>query len=108
LSKTLTEEDSRAAREGLTEEELAIFDLLSKPVPELTDVERATVKGAAKHLLEHLHDKLVQDWSRKVATTNDVNSTIRRVLDADLPEAPYTKAIFDQKVQLIFDHVLSA
>ena len=108
LSKTLTEEDSRAAREGLTEEELAIFDLLTKPVPELTDAERAIVKAAAKHLLEHLHDKLVQDWSRKVATTNDVNSTIRSVLDADLPEAPYTKAIFDQKVQLVFDHVLSA
>lgn len=108
LSKTLTEEESRAVREGLTEEELAIFDLLTKPVPSLADVERVTVKRAAKRLLEHLHERLVQDWSRKVATTNEVNSTIRRVLDEDLPEAPYTKDVFDQKVQLVFDHVLSA
>jgi type I restriction enzyme R subunit len=108
LSKTLTEEEGRAVREGLTEEELAIFDLLTKPVPSLTDEERVTVKHAAKRLLEHLHENLVQDWSRKVATTNDVNSTIRRVLDEGLPEAPYTKEVFDQKVLLVFDHVLSA
>jgi type I restriction enzyme R subunit len=107
LSKTLTEEEGRAVREGFTEEELAIFDLLTKPVPSLTDEERETVKRAAKHLLEHLHEKLVQDWNRKVATTNDVNSTIRRVLDEGLPEVPYTKEVFDQKVQLVFDHVLS-
>ena len=108
LSKTLTDEENRAVREDLTEEQLAIFDLLTKPVPSLTDEERVTVKGAAKRLLEHLHDKLVQDWSRKVATTNDVNSTIRLVLDEDLPTAPYTKEVFDQKAQLVFDHVLSA
>jgi len=108
LSKTLTEEEGRGVREGMSEEELAIFDLLTKPVPSLTDQERETVKGAAKRLLEHLHEKLVQDWSRKVATTNDMNSTIRRVLDEELPDTPYTKEVFDQKVQLVFDHVLSA
>src|SRR5690606_15219771 len=53
-------------------------------------------------------EKLVQDWRRKVATTNDVNSTIRRVLDQSLPEAPYTVDIFHSKVQLVFDHVLTA
>jgi type I restriction enzyme R subunit len=108
LSKTLTDEENRAVREDLTEEQLAIFDLLTKPVPSLTDEERVTVKSAAKRLLEHLHEKLVKDWSRKVATTNDVNSTIRLFLDADLPTAPYSKEIFDQKAQLVFDHVLSA
>lgn len=108
LSKTLTDEEQRAVREGMTEEELALFDLLTRPIPVLTDDERVIVKVAAKRLLEHLHEKLVQDWSRKVATTNEVNSTIRRVLDEGLPEVPYTKEIFDTKVQLIFDHVLSA
>ncbi len=43
-----------------------------------------------------------------MATANDVNSTIRRVLDETLPELPYGKEVFDQKVQLVFDHVLSA
>ena len=107
LSQTLTEEEGRAVREGMTEEELAIFDLLTQPDPVLTDDEREAVKGSAKTLLEHLHDKLVQDWRRKVATTNDVNSTIRRVLDQSLPQTPYTVDIFQAKIQLVFDHVLT-
>lgn len=35
-------------------------------------------------------------------------TTIRRVLDQGLPEAPYTVDIFHTKVQLVFDHVLTA
>jgi type I restriction enzyme R subunit len=108
LSQTLTDEEERAAREGMTEEELAIFDLLTQPDPVLNAEERKTVKASAKKLLEHLHEKLVQDWRRKVATTNDVNATIRRVLDEGLPEAPYTPDIFMTKVQLVYDHVLTA
>ncbi|MGB3476407.1 MAG: type I restriction endonuclease subunit R [Mycobacterium sp.] len=108
LSKTLTEEEERAAREGMSEAELALFDLLTQPDPVLTNEERETVKGSARKLLEHLQEKLVQDWRRKVATTNDVNSTIRRVLDESLPEAPYTVDIFHTKVHLVYDHVLTA
>ncbi len=108
LSRTLTAEEERSAREGLTDEELAIFDLLTQPDPVLTDDERETVKASAKKLLEHLHDKLVQDWRRKVDVKNDVDSTIRRVLDQGLPEIPYTLDIFTAKVQLVMDHVLSA
>lgn len=108
LTKTLTEEDNRAFRAGMTEEELAIFDLLTQPDPVLTEGEQQVVKASAKKLLEHLHEKLVQDWRRKVSATNDVNSTIRRVLDDGLPEVPYTPDIFMKKVQLIFDHVLTA
>lgn len=51
LSKTLTEEENRAVREDLTEEELAIFDLLTQPEPVLTAEERQTVKASAKKLL---------------------------------------------------------
>lgn len=108
LSKTLTAEEERAVREGMTEEELAIFDLLTKPDPVLTTEERERVQASAKDLLVHLHEKLVQDWRRKVDVMNDVNSTIRRVLDSGLPETPYTVDIFREKVQLVYDHVLSA
>lgn len=107
LSKTLTTEEGRSVREGMTEEELAIFDLLTKPDPVLSDKECIRVKAGAKKLLEHLHNKIVQDWRRKVDVINDVDSTIRQVLDDELPE-PYTKEIFDSKVQLVFDHVLTA
>ncbi|AMM34752.1 HsdR family type I site-specific deoxyribonuclease (plasmid) [Sinomonas atrocyanea] len=108
LSQTLTHEEERSAREGMTEEELAIFDLLTQPDPVLTDDERDTVRASAKKLLDHLHDKLVQDWRRKVDVMNDVDSTIRRVLDQELPEKPYTTNVFTSKVRLVFDHVLTA
>lgn len=107
LSETLTEEEERAVREGMTEEEMAIFDLLTQPDPVLTSEQRETVKLSAKQLLSNLQDKLVQDWRRKVATTNAVNSTIRNVLDQSLPDA-YTPEIFHSKVQRVFDHVLTA
>jgi type I restriction enzyme R subunit len=105
LSRSLTAEEQRAAAEGLTEEELAIFDLLTKPEPVLTDAERETVKASAKRLLVHVHDKLVLDWRRKATATADVVITIQRVLDADLPADPYPPLLFDSKVQAIFDHV---
>ncbi len=105
LSQTLTAEEQRAVAEDLTEEELAIFDLLTRPEPALTAGERAVVKGSAKRLLVHLHDKLVLDWRRKSATTAEVRTTILDVLDADLPADPYPPAVFDAKVQAVFDHV---
>lgn len=108
LSRTLTDEEQRAARENLTEEELAVFDLLTKPDPVLTDDERAVVQASAKKLLSHLHEKLVFDWRRKVATAADVLTTIRRSLDADLPVDPYPPEVFDTKVQAVYDHVQSA
>lgn len=107
LSNTLSDEEQQAARECMTEEQLAIFDLLTQPDPVLTDEEREQVKAGARALLEHLHEVIVQDWHRKAEVLSDVDSTIRRVLDQSLP-APYTLDIFDTKVQLVYDHVLSA
>ncbi len=108
LSQSLTEEEQRTVVEGLNEEELAIFDLLTKPEPVLTDAERDMVKASAKRLLADLHDKLVLDWRRKAATAADVRSSIRRLLDADLPADPYPPVVFDAKVQAVFDHVATA
>ncbi len=108
LSKTLSKEEQRAVAEDLTEEELAIFDLLTKPDPVLTDAERELVKASAKRLLAHLHDKLVLDWRRRAAATADVRVTILDVIDEDLPENPYPPEVFDAKVQAVFDHVLTA
>jgi type I restriction enzyme, R subunit len=108
LSKTLTVEEERAVVEDLTEEELAIFDLLTKPDPVLTDEERETVKLGAKRLLSHLHEKLVLDWRRRAATTADVRVTILDLLDENLPGDPYPPEVFDAKVQAVFEHVLTA
>lgn len=107
LSADLSVEEQRAVVEGMNEEELAIFDLLTQPEPELSDEELGVVKASAKRLLDHLHDKLVLDWRRKAAASAGVKTAIKDVLDADLPVDPYPPELFDAKVAAIFDHVLS-
>jgi len=108
LSHDLSAEERRAVVEDMTEEELAVFDLLTKPEPSLTDAEREVVKASAKRLLTHLHDKLVLDWRRKAATTAEVRTTILDVLDDGLPSDPYPPELFEAKVQAVFDHIVSA
>ena len=60
LAKDLNEEEQRAVKEGLTEDELAIFDLLRKE--NLNPDETAKVRLVAKELLEKLKEKLVPGW----------------------------------------------
>ena len=48
LLRDLSDEERRAVRENLTEEELAIFDILTKPDLDLSDDERDQVKRIAR------------------------------------------------------------
>jgi type I restriction enzyme R subunit len=66
------------------------------------------VKASAKRLLARIHEELVIDWRRKAASAAIVRTSIRNLLDHDLPADPYPPAIFDQKVQAIYDHVATA
>ena len=54
FAQNLTQEEQRATRENLSEEELAIFDLLTQPEPELTEKEKDEVKKVAKDMLAKL------------------------------------------------------
>jgi len=107
--KELGEEDSRAIREGLSEEELAIFDILTKPEPKLTEKQRTEVKAVAKDLVAKLKaDKLVLDWWKRQQTRSAVRSLINRTLGKDLPEEPYTDEIYEEKCELAYTHIYEA
>lgn len=102
----LNEEEQRAAREGLTEEELAIFDLLTTPEPKLTKAQETEVKAVARRLLERL-ESLVSaiDWVRGQETRGAVWSEIRQRLN-ELPEDSYPQPLWDTKVDQVWDFVL--
>jgi type I restriction enzyme R subunit len=105
--RSMSDEEKRAAREGLNEEELAIFDLLTKPEPKLTKAQEVSVKAIAKTLLTKLkREKLVLDWRLKENAKADVRETIRVELD-QLPEV-YDRRIWEDKVertfQFVFEH----
>ena len=104
LAAVLTEEQTRHVRENLSEEEQTIFDILTRPSPELTADERAEVKRVAATLLKRLHELLVIGWRQKVTTRAKVRLAIEDVLDDGLPRA-YAKEQYADKVEAVFRHV---
>ena len=103
----MDDEEQRAAREELSDEELAIFDLLTKPEPILSGPQTQQVKAAARGLLEKLHRLTgVIDWTKGQETRGAVLSEIRTTLDKNLPIQPYPEEMLLAKIDGIWDFVL--
>ncbi|HSI32052.1 MAG: type I restriction enzyme endonuclease domain-containing protein [Phycisphaerae bacterium] len=107
FAKDLGEEAERHLREGMTSEELELFDLLKKPA--MTKDETQTVKLAAKSLLHRLRDEppkvLVQDWFKDGQSKLRVRSAVETVLNEKLPDT-YDKPLFMEKVEGVFGVIL--
>ena len=104
LSNSLNEEQERHVRENMSEEELVIFDILTRPAPKLSTEERAEVKKAARELLARLKALLVLNWRQKAAARSQLKLTIEDTLDTGLPRA-YTPELYHQKCAAVFEHV---
>jgi type I restriction enzyme, R subunit len=97
----MDDEERRAAREELTEEELA------RPEPKLTKAQEIAVKKVARELLEKLKEHLaVFRWRDFQQTRAAVLSDIRLKLN-ELPEEPYPQAMWNQKVESVWQFVSS-
>jgi len=104
FAQDLKEEDKRAMAEQLSEEELAVFDLLTKPEINLTPAEKDEVKGLARELLTRLkQEKLVLDWRKRQQSKAAVQVTIRQILD-QLPER-YSDEQYWDKCQEVYQHI---
>ncbi len=103
----LKEEDERHIREGLTEEELELFDLLKKD--KLTKEEEKQVKLSAQKLYELIisddSDIKTVDWYKDEQPREKVKSKIINILDRFLPVS-YTKDLFVAKTDLVFTHII--
>jgi type I restriction enzyme R subunit len=104
LSRSLNEEEQRHVRENMSEEELVIFDLLTRPAPELSPEEKAEVKKVSRLLLERLKQLLVLNWRQKASARSQVRLLIEDLLDSGLPRA-YDKPTYEQKCAALFEHV---
>ncbi len=104
LAQELNEEEKRAIAEKLTEEELAIFDLLTKPNINLSKQEEKEVKDIAQELLATLkREKLVIDWRKRQQTRASVEVAIKDVLDR-LPQS-YSDEMYERKCSEIYQHI---
>jgi type I restriction enzyme R subunit len=104
LVDELGQEENRAMREGLTEETLALFDLLNKPILSKKETER--IKKVAVELLKTLKAESLKiaNWRDKEATRDAVKQQIFDFLYADktgLPVDDYN----DQDIQALTENV---
>ena len=106
LINEMKQENDRADTEGLTEEELEIFDLLMAG-KKLSQADEQKVKLSAKNLVKKLtdnkNDLLVVDWYKDDKPKARVKSTVERSLDADLPDS-YDAESFRSKIDLLMNH----
>ena len=101
----LYQEDQRADAEEFSEEELAVFDILTQSELRLTLAERDEVKTAVRKLLETLkREKLVLDWRKRTQSKAEVKETVDNILDDELPQ-PYTLELFNQKSGAVYQHI---
>ena len=105
FANELHQEDQRASTEEFTEEELAVFDLLTQHEPHLTAPEKDEVKTAVRKLLKTLkQEKLGLDWRKRTQSTAEVRETASNILDDELPQ-PYTQELFGQKSEAVYQHI---
>ncbi len=104
LLEELKEEQNRYIVEGLTEDELEIYDLLLDENRKLNKDETQKVKLAAKNLYKKLVENrdtlLVVDWYKDDNTTLNLKRVVSDSLDADLPNC-YDKELFQLKTNLL-------
>ncbi|MGI8632299.1 MAG: type I restriction enzyme endonuclease domain-containing protein, partial [Solirubrobacterales bacterium] len=106
ISRGLSEEEERTVREGLGEAELAVFDLLTRPDPELSEAERDQVKLIARKLMSQIEERLVLDWRRKAETREAARVLVKDVLD-ELPDA-YEPEVWERKTEVVFNHIFAS
>ena len=105
LASGLDAEERRAAAEGLSDDELALFDLLFKESIGKADRER--LKQASRALLASLRDLLrpMHDWTQNTATQAEVQVFILDNLWQSLPRPPFSDEETEAVASRVYDYV---
>ena len=103
----MKEESERHIREGLTEDELELFDLIKKD--KMTKEETQKVRLAAKSCCIGYAKSRRRCWCRTGSRTGKevrVRSAVETVLNTHLPES-YDRVVFTEKCNNVFDLMLN-
>ena len=106
LINSFSEEVAETKREGLTDEEKAIFDILRQG-KKLSESEKKEIKKISVQLLQELKkDKLrIESWSDKALTAASVYNVVNKTLFESLPYPTYQSQDVDLKTNQIFEHL---
>jgi type I restriction enzyme R subunit len=105
LVQSLDVEQRRATEEGLSEPELALFDLLLKP--DMSKADRERVKQASKTLLDSICKLIapLDRWTEKEQTQAEVEVGILDHLYQVLPMPPFTADDTQALAKRVYQHV---
>ena len=105
LASSMDKELQRHVREGLSEDELALFDLLSKE--NISKSDREKVKLASKNLLASLQELVTSmpSWTKNAKTQADVKIFILDKLYTSLPRPPFTDQETDASAERLYEFV---
>jgi type I restriction enzyme R subunit len=105
LAKNLDAEQVRAVEEGLTNDEMALFDLLQ--ADKITKADREKVKQASRELLAKLQSVLTatEHWTLNAQTQAEVETLILDHLYTTLPRPPLTEADTKQLAARVYEYV---
>ena len=105
LVKSLDEEQARAAREGLSDDELAMFDLLKRD--DLNKADRERVKQASREMLISLKARLAEldRFWEKEQTKGEVEAFILDEVFMKLPSPPFTPEEKKAVAETVYAHV---
>ena len=105
LANSLNDEQRRAVDEGLSEEQLALFDLVQRA--DLTKKDRERIKQASKELLAGVLAVIapLDRWTEKEQTQAVVETFVLDHIYQSLPEPPYTPGDKAQVAQLVYRHI---
>lgn len=106
LVNSFSAEEAETKREGLSDEQKAIFDILRQG-KKLEEKEKSGIKEISIQLLEELkNDKLkVDQWSEKTETIAAVYRFVNDTLFTSLPYPTYETEDIDLKTNLVFEHL---
>ena len=105
LAASLDTEQRRAAEEGLSDDELALFDLLFKN--NISKKDREHLKQASRGLLSSLRSLLapMPGWLQNVTTQAQVKVFILDRLYESLPRPPFNEAETEDVAARVYDYV---
>jgi len=105
FTKPLDAEQKRAAEEGLSQDEYALFQMLFKDAISKADRER--LKLASRDLLSALRNHLqpMPNWTKNTQTQADVKMFILDNLYASLPRPPFSEEETDSLAGRVYDFV---
>jgi type I restriction enzyme R subunit len=105
LAESMDAEQRRTVEEGLTEEERALFDLLTRE--SLSKADRERLKQASKTLLARLQELLtpMEHWTQNAQTQAEVETHILDWLYETLPRPPFTDEETVRLAHSVYDFV---